>query len=118
MGPIRQVQSFDTSIPVLHQRLLENAEYRLRFADKVQETFFGNGPLTVAANRERYQNHVDQLDQAIIAESARWGDSKRPNDPLDRTDWLNAVTAVRDTYLVQRGDIVLNQWRANGLFRQ
>ncbi len=100
----------------LHQRLMANAEYRMRFADKVQDAFFFDGIMTVPAVQARYQNHINQLDSAIRAESARWGDAKRPNDPLDRSDWVQATTVVRDFYLTQRGGVVLNQWRANGLF--
>lgn len=115
-GPYPAGQSFEHFNPQwLHQQLMVNPEYRLRFSDIVQRSFFDGGPLSVAAVQARYQNHMNLLDQAIIAESARWGDSKRPN-ALTRADWIIAATVVRDQYLSQRGDIVLNQWRAIGLF--
>ncbi len=116
-GPYSAGEQFQHFNPQwLHQQLMANPEYRISFADQVQASFFGDGPLTVAAAQARYQAHIEQLDLAIIAESARWGDAKRPNDPLDREDWLNAAINVRDNYLTQRGDIVLDQWRAIDLF--
>jgi len=115
-GPYPAGQEFRHFNPQwLHQRLMENNEYRMQFADVVQKSFFNGGPLTVAASQARYQNQIDQINLAIIAESARWGDAKR-TIPLNRQDWLNATANVRDNYLPQRAGIVLNQWRANGLF--
>ncbi len=46
---------------------------------------------------------IDEIDTAIIAESARWGDYLSASSARTRnTDWLPAVTWVRDTYLAQR----------------
>jgi hypothetical protein len=64
----------------LHHKLTENNEYRLKFADRVYRHFFNEGVLTPESNIVRFKETADQLDLAIIAESARWGDSK--NSPL------------------------------------
>ena len=32
---------------------------------------------------------LNEIDQAIIGESARWGDNRFPNDPYTRQDWLD-----------------------------
>jgi hypothetical protein len=79
----------------LHQQLMANAEYRIRFADKVQESFFNDGANSVSAQEARLDTHIAALDQAIIAESARWGDAQT-NNPLLRDDWVNATTELRD----------------------
>lgn len=93
----------------LHHKLTENKEYRIKFADRVYRHFFNGGALTPISNTVRFKETSDKLDLAIIAESARWGDSK--NSPL-RTkidDWLPAVNRVINDYMPSRTQIVLDQ---------
>ena len=92
----------------LHQQLMANDEYRSQFADKVQEAFFNDGALTVAAQQARLDEHIDALDLAIIGESARWGDAKT-SSPLDRGDWVTATTNLRN-FLQSRQNAVLGQF--------
>ncbi len=93
----------------LHQQLMANEEYRIQFADKVQEAFFNDGPLSVEAQIARVNANAAEIDQAIIAESARWGDAKDAQPHL-RSDWLNAVDSLRNV-LNGRNDAVLEQFR-------
>ena len=81
----------------LHQQLMANAEYRTAFADRVQEVFFNDGPLSTENNLARWDLLASQIDQAIIGESARWGDAhnSRTNNPRLRSDWLATVQDVR-----------------------
>ena len=92
----------------LHQQLMANAEYRTAFADRVQEVFFNDGPLSTESNLARWDLLASQIDQAIIGESARWGDAQR-NFPRLRTDWLATVQDVRNNIIAQRNDVLLNQ---------
>jgi CotH kinase protein/Lamin Tail Domain/Chitobiase/beta-hexosaminidase C-terminal domain len=102
----------------LHQDLMANAEYRLRFADRVEKSFFNGGALTTEATVARFNALAAELDQAIVAESARWGDASPgfENNPFTRADWQAAVSNIVQNYLPLRGNIVLNQLRADGLF--
>ena len=59
----------------MHEELLGNAEYRLRFADHVQKHFFNGGALTYGAVTNRFLRKASQIDKAIRAYSARWGDA-------------------------------------------
>ncbi|MBN1895281.1 CotH kinase family protein, partial [bacterium] len=100
----------------LHQELCEHPEYRLRFADRVYKHFFNGGALTEEANTARVYARREQIDQAIIAESARWGDSKNW-DPYTRdTHWIPAVDWILDTWIPQRNEIVLEQFRNKGWY--
>jgi hypothetical protein len=92
----------------LHQQLMANEEYRTQFADKVQEAFFDDGGMTIAAQTARLDAHITALDQAIIAESARWGDAKS-SDPLLRSNWVNSVNNLRN-FLPERQNVVLGQF--------
>ena len=76
LGPWPAGNTFEQSNPQwIHQRLMANDHYRLRFADRVQRHLFQDGALTPPAALERLQQRVDQIELAIIAESARWGDT-------------------------------------------
>jgi hypothetical protein len=105
----------------LHLQLKTNAEYVLHFADRVHKHFFNGGALTPAACVARYQKRLDEINLAIIAESARWGDYLSANDPRTRDDdWLPAVQWVRDSYFnaspQTRTAIVLSQLKNAGLY--
>lgn len=95
----------------LHLRLCEHPEYRRRFADIVQKHLYGDGALTPANAQRRFRSRMEEIDLAIVAESARWGRGKT----RDGT-WLPACNSVLNTYLNQRRDIVIGQFRRNGWF--
>lgn len=99
----------------LHQDLLNHPEYRQAFIDRVQEVMFNGGPLTVEANVERLLERKGQVEPAIIAEAARWGDSK-VSTPRNTTTWENEVDWLVETYFPQRGGLVRNQLWRDGLF--
>src|SRR5690606_29248977 len=60
----------------LFEELRNSSEFRLRFADRVQKHMFNDGALTVENNIERWMARADQIEAAIIGESARWGDAR------------------------------------------
>lgn len=109
--------SFTYSNPqFLHQDLMGNAEYLIRWADRVQKHMFNDGALTSTQWFNRINGLAGIVDQTIIAESARWGDSKSPTAPLTKANWQGAQNYVLNNYLPVRGPIVLDQLRADGLF--
>ncbi len=99
----------------LHQRLAANPRYRQRFADRAHRHLFNGGALTTPAAQARFQNTADILTNAIIGESARWGDFKR-GDPYDREDWQSAVNGKINSWIPQRHGILLAQLRSRGLY--
>ena len=114
-GPWPAGDAFNKSNPQwIHQQLMYNEEYRLRFADRVHQYFFNDGLLTPAKATQRFLARAAEIEMAIIAESARWGDSKVAT-PLTKTNWQNAVNNVVNNYLPYRSNILLNQFRATVL---
>jgi hypothetical protein len=99
----------------LHQDLLGHPEYRQQFIDFVQKNFFNDGPLTAANNIARLMERVTQVEPAIIAEAARWGDSK-VHPPHNKTTWQNEINWLVNTYFPSRNTHVLAQFRGDGLF--
>lgn len=99
----------------LHQQLDALPEYRLRFADRIQKHFFNDGAVTKDKAQALMQARVEQIDQAIIAESARWGDQH--NEPaLDKNTWLAEVDWLLNTFLENRTQTVLDQYRNRDLY--
>ncbi len=116
-GPWPAGNVFNKSNPQwLSQKLLANVEYKTRFGDLVHRHFFNKGLLTPAKCQERMQTRMNQIDKAIIAESARWGDSKS-GTPLTRNDhWIPAVNWILNQYFPSRTATVLNQFKAKGWY--
>ena len=106
----------------LHEQLANtNVDYRLRFADHVYASFFNDGVLTAGKARARIQNRADQIDMAIIAESARWGDSSYHPARTKDGDWSPEINRLLyDTsdrrHLTPRVATVLDQFRSVGWY--
>jgi len=110
--------------PGILNDLLAIPEFVLRFGDRIQKHFFNGGALTPEAAAARWQNRVDELQLAIVAESARWGDYRRDvhqrNCGCDLyardSHWLPEQQRLMNTYFPFRSDIVVGQYRSLGLF--
>ena len=99
----------------IHLDIAEGTEeYRLRFADRAHRALFNDGLLT----RDSVLDHVDArkstVADVIIAESARWGDSKRDN-PYDEADWNNAVNSMTNI-INTRSEVFLGHLRTADLY--
>jgi hypothetical protein len=95
--------------------LRDNEEFRTLFADRVYRYMFNGGPGTTEASYARYKQLADQVEPAIIAESARWGDQARSR-PYTLADWQNSRDYILNTYMQRRPDIVMRQLRNAGLY--
>lgn len=110
-----QPRSENTGVGVPHYYLKNNSNYRLDFADRIQRCFFDNGLLTPTMLANRYRSLADQVEYAILAETARWGDDNH-STPQDQSDWLRERDWIIGVYLPVRSDIVLQQLRLAGLY--
>jgi hypothetical protein len=100
----------------LLSRLNANADFRVLLADHIYQRFFHDGVLTASRSTARYMARANEIDRAIIGESARWGDSLRANRPYTRDDWLAERDRLVNQYFSVRTDIVLDQLRQAGLY--
>ncbi|MFT5853324.1 MAG: hypothetical protein ACI8XO_000565 [Verrucomicrobiales bacterium] len=89
--------------------LLGNAEYKIRFADRLQKHFFNGGALTPAATKARWMKYANNLDRAIIAESARWGDHRGTLYTRDN-QWLTEQARLCNNYFPVRSNTVFNAY--------
>jgi hypothetical protein len=69
--------------------LIQHAEFRMRFGDRVQELMRNGGALTESAAQAVYEARLDEIYSAIIAESARWGDNRVDGTPYTRQNWID-----------------------------
>lgn len=110
----------------LFPKLDDNAQYRLDFADRVHKHLIApGGALTTTANIGRWQYWQTVLDNAIVAESCRWGGYRRKahqyaNGVFDLythdNQWLAEMNRMVNSYFVNRPGIVMSQLRAAGLY--
>jgi hypothetical protein len=98
------------------QKLGTNAEFRLLAADHIHRHFFNGGSLTPSAARERFLQRKNEIDRAVVGESARWGDAKRAAPLTRNVDWLAAINNILNNYFPRRTDIVLSQLRTKGFY--
>jgi hypothetical protein len=116
MDRVAGLASMGLGVGELHINLEKNENYRILFADRVQKHFFDGGPFSPESLIDRYRELASEVELAIIPESARWGDQHHSTDPLTQDDWFVERDWILDTYLPQRSDIVLNQFRKANLY--
>jgi len=100
----------------LQQRLAVHPEYRLRYADRVYKHFFNEGSCTDGVSINRLIYRRNQIDMAIIAQSARWGDSIAKTSRTKDDDWLPAISFMENDIFPGRTEIVINQFKNKGWY--
>jgi hypothetical protein len=100
----------------LHQKLTKHPEYCLHLYDRVYKHFFNDGVFTPQACRNRFLERKRQLEDAVIAESARWGDTYSAVPRTKDDDWQAAVDGVLNSFFPMRTDTVLRQLRSRKLY--
>lgn len=93
----------------LHENLAFASEYRRLFADRAQCVLRQGGPLTTAKVIAGIDKRAAQLTNAVIAESARWGNAKGVVlSNYDKNAWLGAVQNLKDWVLQGSNQHYLN----------
>ena len=103
------------------RRLMTTPEFSRLFANRIQRHFFGDGALTLAAILERWERRSQHVVEAIVAESARWGDYRRdvhrsgsPSVLLERdVHWQRERTRLIEQYFPAREARVITQYRGS-----
>ncbi|MBN2512412.1 MAG: lamin tail domain-containing protein [Sedimentisphaerales bacterium] len=108
----------------LFQKMRTSDEFRLLFADRVYRQCFNDGALSQSASQERFLGLANRIDKAIVAESARWGDTQMKTpygnvieqpSPLDNYNHQNYPAAPHgpdyyftreDSWLVERDNVI------------
>lgn len=122
--------SVNNAVARPYAALRDNAQFRTLFGDRVQRHFFNGGVLYVnpAApdwdpahpedNRPaaRFAARADEVERAIVGESARWGDQLRSSPFTRDENWTRQRDSLLTSYFPRRSQIVLDQLRNAGLY--
>ena len=82
----------------IYGKLLDNQEFRWRFQDRVHEVLFNDGPLTPTNASKMWLALQDEIDQAIVGESARWGDTRDAIPHKRETSWLREMNWMQNIF--------------------
>ena len=100
------------------QYLKKNPDFLVTMADHIQKQMINEGGnLTPKVVADRYIKLSDEINLAIIGESARWGDWYNNTGPYTKNGhWLPRKASLLSTYFPYRTDTVIKQLRSAGLF--
>ena len=116
-GPIYAEADVADTPTFVYARARANAEFRMLFADRIQRHLFNGGALSLARNLERWATRTAEIDQAVVAESARWGDYQRSSQPfLREREWLTNDLWMRNTFFPSNHVVALKRFRAANLY--
>jgi hypothetical protein len=76
-----------------YDRLRSYLNFRQLFMDRVWFALTGNGPLAPGPSATRWLARQNEIDRAIVGETARWGDSSH-SPASTRANWLNEMNFV------------------------
>jgi hypothetical protein len=115
----------DQSPARLFQKLRANPEFRKLFARRARSHCLGDGALSPAAAAKRFRSWADNIDLAVIAESARWGDYRRDVHPYKTgpyelytrdKHWRPEIDRLLSDYFPRRTAVFLQQLKSAGLY--
>ena len=92
-----------------HRRLMQNPEYQALFISAIREAMAPGGALYPQRLASSYRAHASEVDAAVRAESARWGDNRHRRPYVRGDDWEKERDRLLDAYLPRRTAIFLEQ---------
>lgn len=101
---------------MVHYKMMENDEYKIKFADRVYKHFSQGGLLSPDSVLAVWNKRQSQIDVAIIAESARWGSAQRSAPRTKNDDWLDYINYLKTNYFPYRTAVVLQDIKDIGLY--
>ncbi len=75
-------------------------DYRILLADRIQELFFNDGPMTPAKMSARLLERCDQVERAFISEAARWNFRTPQSWAGARDSYVNGVLPTRTSQVI------------------
>jgi hypothetical protein len=104
------------SISHVYTRLRANPDFRARYAERAREHLTGDGALTADACLARWDARADEIWDAVVGESARWGDGIRATPYTRDVEWLTERERLRTEYFPFRTAILIERLTAAGLY--
>ena len=99
-----------------YHRLRQNTEFQVMFGDRVHRAFFNDGPMDGTNPRALYADLASSIEDAMILESARWGDVFTEPANTVNGQWKVERDRILNDYFPRRRAIVLQQLRSLNLY--
>ncbi len=87
-------------------------DFFVAWMDRIHRSLEGGGPLTVGKAAARYARISGLIEDAVVAESARWGAGWWDRDE----EWVTERARLLDTFFPARTAVLLNQLRSHGWY--
>jgi len=100
----------------LYYQLRQNAQFREKFSARVHELLFNFGELSPEKSHDRWLRRKDELDQAIVGESARWGDHRVTPARKRETHWLPETSWLKETFWHENQKVALERFQRVNLY--
>jgi hypothetical protein len=104
------------SISHVYTRLRTNADFRARYAERARLHLTGSGALTPDAAAARYAARAAEVHGALLAESARWGDTYREVPYTRDVEWQAEYDRLITDFFPARTQALIDQLAAAGLW--
>lgn len=105
------------SIASIYIRLKDNnPEFQLRYADRAYKHLFNGGALTPQNASFRFETRAQEIENAVIGESARWGDQRRASPYTRDGEWTAERDRINSEFFPVRPGHVISQLRIHGLY--
>ncbi len=86
-----------------------DADFKTLLADRIYAVFFNDGALTPARNDARLAARMNEINDSLLAECARWGYRTPAN-------WLASAATIRSKLFPTRTAQIISQLRSRGYF--
>lgn len=86
-----------------------NSDFKTLLADRIYRHFYNQGALTPAANDARLAARMQEIQDSLLAECARWGYRTPAN-------WVSAANSIRSNLFPTRSAQLVGYWRNRGLY--
>jgi hypothetical protein len=103
------------SISHVYTALRENPDFRAMYSERASLHLTDGGALTPDACIARWETRATEIERAIVAESARWGDTDRSEPYTRDVEWQTERERLLTEFFPYRTEILIAQLTEAGL---
>ena len=105
----------DGSISHVYAQLRNNPDFRSMYSEQAWGHLSAGGALTPEACIARWEERAAEIERAVVAESARWGDTDRATPYTRDVEWQTERERLLTEFFPYRTDALIEQLTAAGL---
>lgn len=104
------------SVSHVYAQLRDNADFRARYAERAAQHLGEGGALSAEESLARYEARATEIFDAVVAESARWGDTDRSVPYTRDVEWAEERRRLTEEFFPQRTAVLVEQLEGAGLY--